>query len=969
MAVKEEIFNYKLCEMLRNIYGEYRKYTIKAEETIKHGLRPDILLEIPGARDVVFECAYGGDDGKDVRGRLQDDALGLEIGIEISAPEDFKHEVNRVMDELNKGAPILDYASHHKGESGEVTRFPETGYISGSARDLAIFAAGAAVPKKNVEDVAEKVVEDIKKAAGVLEHRMPESALASLSDMVSVKNPQDALQTVGVLWLDAMLVQSHLARMETQGVEPLELKVKATRLIEQWERILEKNWRSIFQRAIEALAKASNWDAGATQEALDILVNATKEVEAGNLGEYINVGGELFPKVSPDRKEAAAFYTRPATAEFLSALLIREADLASPDKWGDPDLFSTLRVADLACGTGTLLRAAYRRIRTLSELHGNKSREGIARLHVGAMEGGLTGADVNLIASHLTNSSLALMGLGEPYKATNIGWVGVGRPIAGGFLTTGSLEFFERNEVADLLESYGSRMGGSGDTERTITVKDSDFDYIIMNPPYSRTRKDRKVFDIAGLSEGEKDDCQKRWGRMLRDQAAVKTAGMAASFLCLAREKIKPGGKIGFVLPISAAFDKSWEKTREMIIRDFENIIAITSASAGGGGDEAMSADTGMGEMLLVARRKIKRSDATPSPVSCVTLRENTGRYERVWEMAKSILGAVDAVNSGPGEWEPIRVGEQELGVVTLLPSQRGGRPWSHLGSLHPDVSIHAWKIAEEGVFLSMEESREDDGATIPMTTMDALFTTGPTHHRIGYLKGGSKMGAFTWHPIDDPADVKGKDRSLWKADCDTQIRLLVNPTHRGVLFDSAAANRIKSLAGTLHYARGIQWTSQALLAASTRNRIHGGNAWLTLGHDDERLRKGFALWANSTLGLLVHWTRGGRTQLGRALAKVKAIESMPCPDLEAIESARPGTLDKAARYFDRLSEMKLRPACEAHADETRAQIDEACVEMLGLHPSAIKTIKDLRGKWCAEPTVHGKKQKAMRLLAEAGLR
>ncbi len=51
-----------------------------------------------------------------------------------------------------------------------------------------------------------------------------------------------------------------------------------------------------------------------------------------------------------------------------------------------------------------------------------------------------------------------------------------------------------------------------------------------------------------------------------------------------------------------------------MIEQDFEDIIAITSAEG------ALSADTDMREMLLVATRR-KNPGAAPSPVHCVTLR------------------------------------------------------------------------------------------------------------------------------------------------------------------------------------------------------------------------------------------------------------------------------------------------------------------------------------------------------------
>ena len=81
-------------------------------------------------------------------------------------------------------------------------------------------------------------------------------------------------------------------------------------------------------------------------------------METAKLGSDINIGAELFPKIAEDRKQSAAFYTQPATAELLAALTI-PYDMAD---WDD-DTFNRFKIADLTCGTGTLLRFGYRQVR------------------------------------------------------------------------------------------------------------------------------------------------------------------------------------------------------------------------------------------------------------------------------------------------------------------------------------------------------------------------------------------------------------------------------------------------------------------------------------------------------------------------------------------------------------------------------------------------------------------------------
>ena len=156
------------------------------------------------------------------------------------------------------------------------------------------------------------------------------------------------------------------------------------------------------------------------------------------------------------------------------------------------------------------------------------------------------------------------------------------------------------------------------------------------------------------------------------------------------------------------------------------------------------------------------------------------------------------------------------------------------------------------------------------------------------------------------------------------------------------------------------------LLAASTDFPVMGGRAWLTLLHENEKVLKTFALWANSTFGLLTHWTRGDRTQNGRTSTPVTAIKNMPCLDFNNLGEMN---LARAAAAFDSLTEFELKPACQAHADQTRHKIDEEVITLLELpQRRSQKAIKVLRNLWCAEPTVHGNNRKALELLEEYGL-
>ena len=253
---------------------------------------------------------------------------------------------------------------------------------------------------------------------------------------------------------------------------------------------------------------------------------------------------------------------------------------------------------------------------------------------------------------------------------------------------------------------------------------------------------------------------------------------------------------------------------------------------------------------------------------------------------------------------------------------------------------------------------------SVGMTTIEELFSVGPTHHLIGHPHTASfKCGAFAMAPIQGFADAIGPDRSLWAADAPKQKSLTVRPTHKGIVPAGVGSELerqdMRTLRSTVFYARNLRWTSQALVVASTTRPVMGGRSWTALMHEDNRVRQAFALWANSTLGMLVHWTQGQRTQTGRSPTQIGAVRKMPCPKLDQLASER---LDEAAETFDRLYDKTLLPACQAHADNVRQEIDYAVLKMLGLEGGQ-QTVDTLRWLWCHEPSVHGRDKTAVKML------
>ena len=513
---------------------------------------PGILIDDDIFPPIIIECSFNARRAdRDAVSRLgmetQKDRTRIVTTIALCIPKRFqKAQFPNIADLLWEGAPIM-YAVHQlKGGTRRTPgrrvgqrRWPQNGFIKGNVFDFSSFLSRIRLPQKEIDAVGERVAQLVEDAAGGLEAALSRLEQQEVAGHLYEHSPLGGLRTVALLWLNALLTQQRLGR---QGIDEVPLisftSESLPNVIGQadvWHVINKHRQNSVFKPAIEALKLAGKFNPEETPQVLAKLIEATQEIETARLGLHINIGAELFPKLGEDRKETAAFYTQPATAELLADLTIDKSLLAD-EEWGDSNLFREHYLSDLSCGTGTLLRAGYHRVSTLHE-HAGGNFESLRRLHTAAVEGGIIGTDVNPIAAHLTMSSLSAMGYGDPYGNTQIGWVSVG----GEKGQTGSLEYFATERVADLFSVGAGKFADNG-AKNAVYVQDASIDWTLMNPPYSRTRGGLSAFDIGGLSEVERKACQRRWKSLVKNEAVNNRAGLAASFFALARQKCKPGG-------------------------------------------------------------------------------------------------------------------------------------------------------------------------------------------------------------------------------------------------------------------------------------------------------------------------------------------------------------------------------------------------------------------------------------------
>jgi hypothetical protein len=90
--------------------------------------------------------------------------------------------------------------------------------------------------------------------------------------------------------------------------------------------------------------------------------------------------------------------------------------------------------------------------------------------------------------------------------------------------------------------------------------------------------------------------------RLTAGTSAHGNAGEASIFLVLADRKLKDNGVLALVMPLSLLSGDSWENSRTLLARSYTNLLVVSIAGKGGA-DLSFSADTDMGECLIVGRK------------------------------------------------------------------------------------------------------------------------------------------------------------------------------------------------------------------------------------------------------------------------------------------------------------------------------------------------------------------------------
>ena len=934
----EAIINDGLARVMRGRLG-----LDAVAETLRGRARPDIIVRLEDRVVVVeteLEPALTVEADALSRLGMEVDGLVVQNVFAVSVPGQIRSTSQRHLYERLGSATLEWQEWRSDGTSGT----KRAGDVSELGR-----AVAAAPPPTGDLDAAVEILDGGVRRSGSQLRRAP-GALARVSRIFGVEASEESANMAALIITNAMVFQDRLASSEAR-YQPVGAAMRSGRfssvsLLQAWDSILNVDYYPIFSMARDIVAEFSEVEAAGVLE--ECARTAAELLGMGAVGRH-DVAGRIFNKLVSDRKLLAAYYTSIPASILLAGLALYPARWPGVD-WSDAEALSELLAIDPACGTGTLLMAAYRQI--AQNYAAARSGDGdISSLHKALVERVVMGTDVVQAAIHLTAATLAAMSPFVRFERMQLHTLKLGVEPGGGVLL-GSLDWLEAPEVQSSFSATEEQIGAVSGEGSLVPIPRADL--VISNPPYTRRGSDggrgEAITRVFALSEGDEDSekaIRDHTSALLRGTPANQMAGHASSFTVLADRLVKRGGRIALVLPVTALSGESWRGIRETLASRYEVEFVVSSHDPD---MRSMSYDTGIAETLIVARR-LGEGESAP----------RRGRFVNLWRGARletDALALVSAVNAAASLPSLSSDGPPVGGSALML----GGEQWGEI--VEGPVGESAWKAARwkralVGQFAAALERGElctADGTglagRIPIAAMGEVCNVGPQDRQIR-----GSLGAFdSYHGYDEQAQFP----ALWRHRALVHQGMISEPNARLVPKPNKDYARIWEQSGTLHVTRDVRYNSQRVMATRSNMRMLGVSAWFTMRVLDEdpvigsRREIALALWCNSTLGMLLHANHSNRAHEGRGRGNRGMLESLRTLDVRELsawqlEAAQDIWRDTESRRFESFHRCAVDPA--------RVELDERVVrDVLGLGDEAVGAVGRLRGLLAGDPSVHGGK-------------
>jgi hypothetical protein len=716
-------------------------------------------------------------------------------------------------------------------------------------------------------------------------------------------------------------------------------------LLAEWKYVVDEiNYVPIFDVAYQILVALPSGPR--LLQAIRKLSDAALAITSSRSALRHDLMGRVFHTLLADAKYYGACYTTiPAATLLLKLAASGEWEV----DWSNLDQIRTLRVADLACGTGTLLKACLQAIEDnhiRARIHANEKPD-LAELHKALIEDALWGFDVLPFAIQLSASALALHEPDTPFARMQVRNVPLGTPAD----YLGTLEM--RPDDAR-LPTYTLLTGdvvsptvvtGMGATLQSIEVP--MLDLCVMNPPFTRSVGGNLLF--GSLPSAVRKRLQMKLQRRVSNwklQANI-TAGLGSVFVAYADRRIKEGGRIALVLPRSVLAGIAWKQTRELFVRptsattldgtvrkprkySLDYVVVSHEPFAWN-----FSEQTKLSECLIVGH-KLRQAE---EPAKCIFvnlwIRPKTSIESLV--VAKLIRECKPPLLSQRGICELTTDGRKYGEAIAAKYVDLQKRPWVYENAFaQTELSRTVYYLSKGRVYLPTVTRMP----RLPVTPLSSLAELGPDRRDI--------------HDGFEVTDSATSYPAMWGHE-HMDVRTMAQ-THNKYLtpLSQAKAGRtlrdpqlLWSRSGKLMIVERLRLNTQRLTALLL-GRDALSNVWWPVkfktGRSRETAEQLTALWLNSTLGILSLLGVREDTEGAFVGFKKPSLENMGVLNFKSLKKSKKRILLNT--YSDVANETLL-PLSEAKDDPTRKKIDQTFADVFD-----IRDLSLLRELLAREPLV-----------------
>lgn len=930
---RQEVFNVVLAQLLRE-----RGVITAPENMLNVGVdrnrrMPDLLVNYQGLRTAIEgEVASATAQQKAVESAGNRVREGIaHIGVAIVYPQRLRH---------GDFAMLRTDLQHAELDIAIVTESGNSGFVKGDVNYLASALSNTFDQLVNEDVVAQAVAEldaGIERFAGIMRTKpgiMDRIGIALDIHELTDKQKHAVSRIGGLVLTNALIFHEMLSESEPR-VEPLHrVAAGATPLAAfaaQWKLILDQiNYKPIFMIARDVLLSLTS-SADVVAELLD-LVSTAQQIITKRAALRHDLMGRIYHRLLVEKKYLGTYYTRIPAATLLLKLALRP-DPAEGIVWKDIGEGQELKVADLACGTGTLLMAA---AEAISDNYISASAEAdepidLSNLQRALAEDVIYGYDVLPSAIHLTASTLAIRAPEIAFRKMNMYVL----PLGGPQHKLGTIEYLVTEAVQLGMDMFGSmpmtqQVSGEAVTELP-SAPIPQLDLCVMNPPFTRSVGGNLLF--GNMPQDERDKMQARLSKMLRVPGilANSTAGLGSVFVAVGDKYIKPGGRIALVLPKALLGGVSWNETRDILRRNYVVEYIVVSQDPE---HWNFSESTDLSEVLLVARKL--RDEESPSdqasasaPVVAVNLWRNPTNAFEALAIAQDLtnISVPSDIAVGQGQTS-VKMGDQKVGEALSM-------PWGDLRKRHAwilptafaqsDLARAAYHIEKNRVWLPGQGLVGD----VPLTRLGNLGTLGPDRRDI--------------HDGFEHSDARTPYAAFWNHETAQVTTLAQTPNQHIAALARAKPGRtlrraedLWARAGKVLLGERLRLNTARMLAIRTSERVLS-NVWWTFqfrnGLAGDAAEKGLTLWLNSSLGLLQLLANKEETEGAWVDFKKPMLTEMPVLDIASLGDTQLGALASA---YDELATQPIQALPLMSDDPVRHDIDAAIARVLGLPDLAI---------------------------------